>query len=133
MRGGSSNIARLSPVSRSRLSNGSALHVDAVDGRTREARRFRDLLAEIVNDLGGPDGLSEGQRQLARRCAMISVECERLEARAVAGEPFDAEFYGTLCDRLGRAFARIGLKRSANAASVAPSLSDYLKSKAVAA
>jgi hypothetical protein len=39
-------------------------------------RRFRHVLASIAADLGGVDRLSEGQKQIARRCAMLSVECE---------------------------------------------------------
>jgi hypothetical protein len=34
-------------------------------GHGKWARRFRDVLAEIISDLGGPDCLSKGQRQLA--------------------------------------------------------------------
>jgi hypothetical protein len=48
---------------------------------------------------------------LIRRAAMLSAEGERLEALAARGEAFDIDVYGTLCDRLGRVFARIGLKR----------------------
>lgn len=101
------------PRTRSRVSNGTALFVDesSIDGRSREARRFRDVLGEIVSDLGGPDTLSEGQRQLARRCAMLSVACEGQEALAVGGKEIDLDEYGKLTDRLGRAFQRLGLKR----------------------
>jgi hypothetical protein len=99
------------PRTRSRVSNGSSLFVDAIDGRSREARRFRDVLAEIVSDLGSASDLSEGQRQLARRAALLSVECERMEAEAVAGKAIDLDTYGKLCDRIGRAFQRLGLRR----------------------
>ena len=105
-------IDRRPPNIRSRVGNGSALFVDeTVDGRSKEARRFRDVLAEIVSDLGGADHLSEGQRQLARRCAMMSVECERMEGEAVSGKAIDLEAFGKLSDRIGRAFQRLGLKR----------------------
>jgi hypothetical protein len=87
-----------SPRSRSAVSNGKRLHVIA-PGDTKWARRFRDVFAEIVSDLGGADALSEGERQLARRAATISLACERLEARAVAGEEIDLEIYGQLTDR----------------------------------
>jgi hypothetical protein len=99
---------------RSRVSNASTLWLDekAVDGRSKAARRFRDVYETIISDLGGDEGrLSEGQRQIARRCAMLSVSAELAEASAVAGEAFDAEAYGIVCDRLGRAFQRLGLKR----------------------
>jgi hypothetical protein len=43
---------------------------------------------------------------------MLSAESERLEAMAARGEAgFDIDLYGQMCDRLGRVFARIGLKR----------------------
>ena len=96
---------------RSRVSNGSKL-LPLADGRSVTARRFRDLYEDIAADLGGLDRLSEGQKQLIRRAAMISAESERLEALATRGEgEFDLELYGMLCDRLGRLFGRIELER----------------------
>jgi hypothetical protein len=100
------------PRTRSAVTNGRRLHVEQ-RGDSAWARRFKDILGEIISDLGGPDTLSEGQRQLARRCATIAIECERLEGKAVAGEEIDALLYGMLTDRLGRAFQRLGLRRQA--------------------
>jgi hypothetical protein len=101
------------PRVRSAVTNGKRLHVIA-PGDTKWARRFADVLGEIISDLGGRDaGLSEGQRQLARRAATISIACERLEGEAAAGMAIDLEIYGRLTDRLGRAFHRLGLKRQA--------------------
>src|SRR5262244_1285988 len=108
---------------RSAVTKGKRLHV-VQPGDTAWARRFRDVLAEIVSDLGGADLLSEGQRQLARRCATISIACERLEGEAAAGEPIDLELYGRLTDRLGRALQRLGLERRPR--DVTPSLAEYL-------
>ena len=71
------------------------------------------MLAEITSDLGGADLLSEGQRQLARRCATISIMCERLEGEAASGAEINLELYGRLTDRLGRALQRLGLERRA--------------------
>lgn len=113
---------------RSAVSNGSRLHLSEVDGRTAEARRFRDIMAEIVSDLGGADLLSEGQRQLARRASMMSVEAERMEAEAIAGGSFDADAFGSLSDRIGRVFNRLGLKRVARDA--VPDLQSYIKGRA---
>lgn len=113
------------PEARTRVTNGRQLFMEHVDGRSAEARRFRDVLAQIASDLGGIDRLSEGQRQLARRCALISIECEKMERSAVAGEAIDLEAFGQLTDRLGRAFGRLGLKRVAR--DVTPNLKDYLK------
>jgi hypothetical protein len=52
----------LLPKQRSRISNGAALFVET-DHRTAWARRFRDVLGDIVSDLGGADLLSEGQKR----------------------------------------------------------------------
>jgi hypothetical protein len=101
------------PRTRSAVTNGRRLHVVA-PGDTAWARRFADVLGEIISDLGGHDGgLSEGQRQLARRAATISIACEQLEGDAAAGMAIDLELYGRLTDRLGRAFQRLGLERRA--------------------
>ena len=110
---------------RSAVSNGTRLHVQPI-GDTAWSRRFRDVLAQIVSDLGGADCLSEGQRQLARRAATISLECEKLEARAVGGDQIDLDVYGQLTDRLGRAFHRLGLRRVAR--DVSPTLEQVLAS-----
>src|SRR5262249_36436623 len=73
---------------------------------------------------GGADLLSEGQRQLARRAATISVMCEKMEGAAADGQPINLAEYGMLTDRLGRAFHRLGLKRQPR--DVTPTLSEYL-------
>ena len=74
------------------------------------------------------EGLSEGQRQLARRCATISIECEKMEGEAAQGRDIDLFTYGTLTDRLGRALQRLGLKRVPR--DVGPTLADYLQQQA---
>ena len=102
---------RSKPRGRSAVSNGKRLHV-VRPGDTAWARRFRDVLAEIISDLGGPDaGLSEGQRQIARRAATLCIACEKLEGEAAAGRDIDLDVYGQMVDRLGRAFQRLGLRR----------------------
>lgn len=120
------SVVTMSKTCRSRVANGSSLWLDnsGIDGRSREARRFRDILAQVLCDLGGADRLSEGERQLARRVSMLSMECEVMELRVVAGEAFDAEKYGMLTDRLGRALQRLGLHRVAK--DVTPSLADIV-------
>jgi hypothetical protein len=113
---------------RSAVTNGKRLHVVKI-GDVKWNRRFRDILAEILSDLGGPDsGLSEAQRQLARRCATIAIACERLEGEAAAGNEINLEVYGTLTDRLGRCFQRLGLKRQAR--DVSPTLAEILREDA---
>jgi hypothetical protein len=100
-------LPRRPAAHRSRVSNGSKL-LPLSDGRSCSARRFRDLYQDICADLGGAAHLSEGERQLARRAAMLSAEAERLKAMAARGEAFDVGVYGALCDRLGRVFGPTG-------------------------
>jgi hypothetical protein len=118
---------RTAPRGRSAVSNGSRLHV-VRPGGTAWARRFRDVLAEIISDLTGPDGLSEGQRQLARRCATLSIVCEKMEGEAAAGAEINLQTYGELTDRLGRCLQRLGIKNlKRQARDVTPSLGDILR------
>jgi hypothetical protein len=71
---------------RSKVTNGRALFLNG-SIKTAASRRFADILSAIVSDLGGADApLSEGQKQLARRAASLSVACEKLEAELV-GQP----------------------------------------------
>lgn len=110
---------------RSRVTNGSALFPGEVDGRSAEAKRFRDVLSEIISDLGGSSsGLSEGQRQLARRASMLSVRAEAMEAEAVKSGAIDLPAYGALTDQLGRVFNRLGLRRVARDAT--PTIADLI-------
>ena len=111
------------PKGRSKPPSGQLPFIEG-NARLKISRQFRDVLASIVTDLGGVERLSEGPRQMARRCAMLSVECEMMESAAVAGLPFDLEVYGQLTDRLGRAFQRLGLRRVAH--DVTPDLGAYL-------
>src|SRR4051794_26833595 len=99
-------------MARSRVTNGRSLFSsDLIDGRSAMSRRFRDILTAIVGDLGGSDRLSEGQKQLARRIALLSVTCEAMEAKSIAGEPIDIDQFGQMTDRIGRACQRLGLRR----------------------
>jgi hypothetical protein len=114
-------------TTRSRVTNGKSLWIDG-DKRGPAARRFKDIFAAIISDLGGADRLSEGQKQLARRCSLLAVQCEEIEGRAVLGEEIDLDAYGMMTDRLGRAFQRLGLKRIAK--NITPAIDDYLAAKA---
>jgi hypothetical protein len=113
---------------RSAISNGTRLFcVDGLDGRSQTARRFRDLVEGMGNDLGGSDRLSEGQRQLIRRAATLSIMSESVEADFIRNLAFDSEAYGVLCDRLGRCLQRLGLERKPR--DVTPDLKTYLAAK----
>jgi hypothetical protein len=75
----STAIPAKKPTGRSRITNGRGLVF--ADGRTAIARRIRDIYEQTINDLGGFDALSEGQRQLAKRAGMLSSLCEGIGVR----------------------------------------------------
>ena len=78
----------------------------------------------MTYDLGGSESLTEGQQQLVRRCAMISAQCELIEAETVHGKPLNAIAYGTLTGHLTRTLNALGLKREP--IDVTPVLNEYL-------
>jgi hypothetical protein len=83
---------------RSAVTNGKRLHV-VTPGNTAWARRFRDVLDQILDDITPTAGqLSEGQRQQCRR----HVEAERLSGLEVDRE---LEFYRRLGRQIGRFLA----------------------------
>ena len=87
--------------------------------------------AVISGLLGGADALSEVERQLARRCATLSVQAEAMEAATAGGDgELDVDQYVVITNALGRAAARIGLRRRMKDAT--PDLRSYLTERAQA-
>ena len=110
----------------SAVANGTRLFaVGGVDGRSLTARRFRDLIQTFSNDLGGPGVISEGQMQLIRRAAALSIMAESIETDLARGLDFDVNTYGQVTDRLRRVVETLGLRRQAR--DVTPSLDQYLR------
>src|SRR5262245_21371287 len=99
-----------SKLARSKVSNGTRMFLRVPgDNRASEARRFRDIFDQLCVDTWGWDTMSEAQIQLARRCALISIKCEQLEAESMVNDGrIDLELYGKLTDRLGRCLQRLG-------------------------
>jgi len=91
----------------SRLTNGDAL-LHGIDGRSAVARRFRDVFAQIVIDLGGAEFVSEGQRQLAKRAAGLTVRCEWFEAAMARNEEVSDSDYVRLTNATARIFSALG-------------------------
>src|SRR5262249_4306002 len=71
---------------RSAVTSGRRLFVEG-DSGSAWGRRFHDLVAGHVADLGGRDLLSEAQVSLIRRASSIECELERLDAALSRGEP----------------------------------------------
>jgi hypothetical protein len=65
---------------KSAITNGSAL-LHEVDGRSATMRRLRDIIHAHTADLGGTDTLSEGQRAILRRAALLQLQLEMMEQK----------------------------------------------------
>jgi hypothetical protein len=70
---------------RSRVTNGLDLFIGEIDERTVWARRFRDVWALHLNDLGGEENASAAEVALARRAAALIVALEQMEAKFATG------------------------------------------------
>jgi hypothetical protein len=74
-------------------------------------RRHRDIFEAVVEDLGGPNHVSEAQRQLTRRAAQLSIEAEIMEAERAEGGELNVAEYVTLVNALARVLTRLGVER----------------------
>lgn len=110
---------------RSRLTTGSEL-LPSVDHRSSSMRRYRDLRQELTADLGGPEGLSQGQRLLIDRAATLAVFLELREARWM--QDSEPPSYGSLTrhqrvvNTLRRTVESLGLNRGRHAIDITPNL-----------
>jgi hypothetical protein len=99
-----------------------------IDGRSAEARRFRDLCHGLAADFGGAEEINEATALLIRNAATLSLHLERLQARLTAGDG-DIRTVTELT-RLGnvhsRALRALGVKRPKKKE---PSLAEYLAAK----
>ena len=87
----SADIASVIPKAsrvRSAVSNGSKLLAN-VDGRSATARRYRDLISDLLRE-GGEGALSAAEFGLVRQAAAITLQAELLQARIVRGEAVSA-------------------------------------------
>jgi hypothetical protein len=112
-------------TARSRVSNGKQLFLEG-DGRGVAVRRYRDLLAALVSDLGGDP--SEAQAIIARRAATLAVWCEQAESDMASGNPIDIGSFTTATNALRRLLADLGLERKIR--DVTPTLAAYIAAKA---
>jgi hypothetical protein len=83
------------------------------DGRSPWSRRYYDLIALHVSDLGGRSNLSEAQLALIKRAATLEVECEQMEGRLSLGEQIDLDVFGRATGNLRRVWECLGVSRQA--------------------
>ena len=109
---------------RSAITSGRELFIDG-DSNSAWSRRYYDLIAGHVADLGGADILSEAQFSLIRRCAAIECELERLDSVLSRNQAIDLDSYARVAGHLRRIFETLGLERVAR--NITPTLSDVFR------
>ena len=85
--------------------------LEKLDRRGVEFKRYEEVRAALVSDLGGDDAVSTAQMQIADKCAFIAMQLERQQIASLAGEDIDMRAYGELVDRLRRNLETLGLER----------------------
>jgi hypothetical protein len=75
-------ITGVSATNRSKMTNGSKL-LDGVDGRSSEARRFRDILR------GYQTRFPSATEEECRVATMLQLRLEQMQSQLVRGEPVD--------------------------------------------
>ncbi len=84
------------------VTNGNQTFTLGGDGHSPWARRWKDVTAQLVLDLGGRDFVSEFQLALCKRAASLTVELESLEAAMSEGQIVDLDLFGRLVGHLRR-------------------------------
>ncbi|MEX2642531.1 MAG: hypothetical protein WD270_03710 [Acetobacterales bacterium] len=108
---------------RSRVTNG---RLPIGDGRSRGARRYRDLTEELLAELGREPTVR--QRIMIHRVAGLTIICEAMEGRITAGLPVDPAEHRAATYGLMHAIAMLGLPRSGSEdAPAGPSLAEILE------
>jgi hypothetical protein len=105
---------------------GAGYALSGVDGRSLVARRFREIYTGIESDLGGD--LTEAQRHLIARAAVMGLWCEQREAELAEGADFDAGAYATIANAQRRLLSDLGLHRQAR--NITPTLEQFLAARA---
>ena len=94
----------------SAVTNGSRLLLSG-NGNSPWARRYKDLCLLHIDDLGGPDAVTEAQISLVRRCSAIEVQLESLEGLMSRGAEIDLDVFARVSGTLSRMLRALGLER----------------------
>ncbi len=106
------DVATRPATVRSRVTNGKM--IAGIDGRSAETRRYRDLCMSFADDCGGAASLTEAQRSLVRRCAMLTVASEKHQAAMIRGEDVNVEQQTRVANSLSRSLSRLGIRKRAD-------------------
>ena len=87
------------------------LTLDNIDGRYSAVKRIKEFETQIETDLGGD--ITEGQKSIMRRAAVLSALLEDKEARWAEGTPFALNDYCSATNVLRRLLTTLGIERKA--------------------
>lgn len=94
------------------LSGEKTSHIKHIDGRTRTARRWRELHRRLSKDVVAIGHGTSTAAALIRRSATLMILAERMEAKLVNGEPVDDLAYVRVSGALSRCLSSLGLDPS---------------------
>lgn len=86
---------------RARISNGSQLFFDRIDGRTRVARRYRDLYAAFLSQTGGRNDV------MVRTLASMCLQREQMDSAIARGEEVDPLNLIRVCGAISRLMTKL--------------------------
>ena len=119
--------ASRAPANRSAVSNGSRI-LTGVNGCSALARRYRDLVEALTDEI--PGDLGEAERLHVRNAASLQLHAEELTARLVRGEVVDPEAITRATNGATRALT--ALRKRARPTPRATDVRAYLAAKGAA-
>ena len=129
---GSRTPALAGVTRRSGVTNGKRLLLGLRCGNEIWHRRLSDIVALHTADLGGSDLMSESEKVLVRRAAMLTLQAELMEQRWAenGGEASEKSLicYQRCVGGLRRIWKTLGLERRTKDVTP-PTLHEYLRSK----
>jgi hypothetical protein len=86
------------------------LRLPHVDGRTRAARLYRDVLGALLAERPAPPNAAE--RELLHRYAALAVQARQLEAALLAGREVDRGQLATIAGVMSRLRRQLDARRA---------------------
>ena len=94
--------------------------LDALDGRTLAARRAKNQIAALENDLGGRDNLNVRERMLIRDVAFLDTFIEDCASRYIGGQSISVSDWTIAINAKRRILAMFGLEGGPAPGNVTP-------------
>lgn len=101
-------MTRLSGKQRSAISNGTRTFLEALPGNGIHARRFRDLLHDLIAERGGPEAMTVRRREACRTYAGLILMRDMLNNRQAKGEAVEPSALGQIGNDIARAAREMG-------------------------